>query len=82
MLSARHGIDLATAQRGRVLVSHYFVRILHESILEFIIITIAKVMLREVVQKVLISQEFVVIFLFFFCISTVAHIFLKFRMLV
>ena len=82
MLSTRHGIDLATAQRGRVLVSHYLVCVLHESVLEFIIITIAKVMLRQVVQKVLISQEFVVIFLFFFCISTVTHVFFKLHMLV
>jgi len=68
-----------------MLMSDYFVSILHETILEFLIvlIAVAKVMLGKVVhhEKVLISDKLVV-FLFLFCISTVPHVFLEFSMLV
>ena len=65
--------------------SDYFVSILHETILKFLIvlIAVAEVMLGKVFhhEKVLISDKFVV-FLFLFRISTVPHVFLEFRMLV
>lgn len=63
-----------------MLVSHNFVGILHETILKFLLIAVAEVMLGKVIhhEKVLISNKFV-IFLFLFCIGAVTHVFLEFR---